>query len=41
MFYDIDDCNIASYASDNTPYTSNFNLEQGMQNRELSTKDLF
>ena len=26
MFYDIDICDIASYADDNTPYTSDFNL---------------
>ena len=27
MFYDIDNCDIASYADDNTPYTSDFNVE--------------
>ena len=26
MFYDIDKCDIASYADDNTPHTSDFNL---------------
>ena len=28
MFYDINNCGIASYAHDNTPYTSDFNLEE-------------
>ena len=28
MIYDIDKCDIASYADDNTPYTSDFNLEE-------------
>ena len=28
MFYDIDLCNIASYADKNTPYISDFNLEE-------------
>ena len=28
MFYDIDNYDIASYADDNTPYTSDFNLIQ-------------
>ena len=27
MFYDINDCNIASYADDNTPYASSRNLD--------------
>ena len=27
MFYDIDDCYIASYADDNTPYASSNNLD--------------
>ena len=31
MFYDIDICDIASYADDNTPYTSDFNLEEVIQ----------
>ena len=41
MFYDIDICNIASYADDNTPYTSDFNLEEVMQKLELTTNNLF
>ena len=31
MFYDIDNCGIASYAEDNTPHTSDFNLEEAIQ----------
>ena len=31
IFYDIDICDIASYADDNTPYTSDFNLEEVIQ----------
>ena len=34
-------CDIASYADDNTPYTSDFNLEQVIQKLELITNDLF
>ena len=41
MFYDIDKCNIASYADDNTPYTSDFNVEEVMQKLELITNNLF
>ena len=41
MFYDIDNCDIASYADDNTPYTSDFNLEEAIQKLELITKNLF
>ena len=41
MFYDIDICDIASYADDNTPYTSNFNLEEVLQKLELTTNNLF
>ena len=37
MFYDIDNCDITSYADDNTSYTSDFNLEQIMQKLELIT----
>ena len=37
MFYDIDNCDIASYADDNTPYTSDFNLEEVIQMLELTT----
>ena len=41
MFYDIDNCDIASYADDNTPYTSGFNLEKAIQKLELITNKLF
>ena len=39
MFYDIDICDIASYAEDNPPYTSNFNLEEVIQKLELTTNN--
>ena len=41
MFYDIDICDIASYADDSTPYTSDFNLEEAIQKLELTTNNLF
>ena len=41
MFYDIDKCDIASYADDNTPYDSDFNLEEVIQKLELTTSNLF
>ena len=41
MFYDIDICDIASYADDNIPYTSDFNLEEVIQKLELTTNNLF
>ena len=41
MFYDIDECDIASYADDNTPYTSDFNLEKVIQKLELTSNNLF
>ena len=41
MFYHIDIYDIASYSDDNTPYTSNFNLEEVMQKLELTTNNLF
>ena len=41
MFYDIDKCGIASYADDNTPYISDFNLEEVIQKLELTTNNLF
>ena len=41
MFYDIDICGIASYASDNMPYTSDFNLEEVIQKLEFTTNNLF
>ena len=41
MFYDVDICDIASYAYNNTPYTSDFNLEEVIQKLELTTNNLF
>ena len=41
MFYDIDKWDIASYADDNTPYISDFNLEEVIQKLELTTNNLF
>ena len=41
MFYDIDNCGIASYTDDNTPYTIDFNLEEVIQKLELFTNNLF
>ena len=41
MFYDIDKCDIASYADDKTPYISDFNLEKVIQKLELTTNNLF
>ena len=41
MFYDIDKCDIASYADDNTPYTSYFDLEEVIQKLGLTTNNLF
>ena len=41
MFYDIDNCNISSYAKDNTPCTITFNLEEAIQKLELITNNLF
>ena len=41
MFYDIDICDIASYADDNIPYTSDFNLGVVIQKLELTTNNLF
>ena len=40
-FYDIDNCDIASYADSNTPCTSCFNLEEVIQKLELITNNLF
>ena len=40
MFYDIDICNISSYTDNNTPYTSDFNLEEVIQKLELTTNNL-
>ena len=41
MFYDIDKCDIASCADDNTPYINDFNLEEVIQKLELTTNNLF
>ena len=41
IFNYIDKCDIASYADDNTPYTSDFNLEKVIQKLELTTNNLF
>ena len=41
MFYDVDICDIASYADDNTPCISDFNLEEVIQKLELATNNLF
>ena len=41
MFYDIDNYDIASYADDNTAYTSDFNLEEVIQKLKVITNNLF
>ena len=41
MFYDIDDCDIVSYADNNTPYTSSSNLDALINKLEESTNNLF
>ena len=41
MFYDINDCDIASYADDNTPYASSINLDAVINKLEESTNNLF
>ena len=41
MFYDIDDCDIASFADDNTPYASSSNLDVLINKLEESTNNLF
>ena len=41
MFYDTDDCDIASYADDNTPYASSSNLDALINKLEESTNNLF
>ena len=41
MFYDIDKCDIASYADDNTPCTSDLDLGEVIQKLELTTNNLF
>ena len=41
MFYDINDCDIASYADDNIPYASSNNLDAVTNKLEESTNNLF
>ena len=41
MFYDIVDCDIASYADDNAPYASSSNLDALINKLEESTNNLF
>ena len=41
MFYDIDDCDIASYAVDNTPDANSSNLDALINKLEESTNNLF
>ena len=41
MFYDITDCDIASYADDNTPYCSSFRLNKVINKLEECTNNLF
>ena len=41
MFYDITDCDIASYADDNTPYCSSFSLDKVINKLEACTNNLF
>ena len=41
MFCDINDCDIASYADDNTPYASSLNLDVVINKSEESTNKLF
>ena len=41
MFYDINDCDIARYTDDNTPYASSSNLDALINNLEESAKNLF
>ena len=40
IFFDIIECNIASYADDNTPYNFDFNLDNVISNLEKSTNSL-
>ena len=41
MFYDINDCDNASYADDNTPYASSSNLDTIISKLEGSTSSLY
>ena len=40
IFFDINECDIASYADDNTPYNFDFNLDNVISNLEKSTNSL-
>ena len=40
IFFDIIECDIASYADDNTPYNFGFNLDNVISNLEKSTNSL-
>ena len=40
MFYDNNDCNIASYADDNTPYGSSSNLDAVIKKLQESVNKL-
>ena len=40
IFFDITECDITSYADDNTPYNFNFNLDNIISNLEKSTNSL-
>ena len=41
MFYEINKCDILSYADDNTPCNSEFNREEVRQKPQLITNNLF
>ena len=41
MFYDINDCDIASYADDNTPYVSSSNLDALITNQRKTLPTCF
>ena len=40
IFFDIIECDIASYADDNTPYNFDFNLDNVISNLEKSTNSI-
>ena len=40
IFFDITECDIPSYADDNTPYNFDFNLDNVISNLEKSTNSL-
>ena len=41
MFYDINDCDVTSYASNNTPFANSSNLNAVINKLEKSTDNLF